>query len=320
MSKLNHYFWNPSEKRLRAGWRLTLQLMLNLGGAIVFVTLVPHTPLNQWPTLVKDAVGYSILLAITLFSVWFAGCFFDRREWHDFGITPTQLVWWQDFGVGAAVGMGLIILLAGIAVALGIIRLELTFTSGIAGLPFPVAILMTLLTYGAVGCFEESARAYQIRNLFEGFADTRLGLRGAAVISVSGAAMLSVMMHSGTPLFLLYVFVSMSILGLFYLLTGRAAMAMGYHVAWDFTLTAVFGIGALLGESEYVGLFTPHLTDLVQTGGDGVEINGVLILMATAVVVLQITSWLPLLGWVYWRTGHVRIRAKMAYPTLRSKD
>jgi membrane protease YdiL (CAAX protease family) len=319
LSTLIHCFWNTSEKRLRAGWRLILQLALNIGGAIVFIVLVvPYTTLNYWPRLAREAVGYPILLLITLFSVWFAGRFLDRRLWRDFGLVLSQRAWWDDFGIGLVVGTVLVVLLIFTAKSLGIIQLKLTLTSGIEGLSFPVAALLSIIGFGAVGFFEELARAYHIRNLFEAFSGTRFHLLGAALIATCGAALVSVVMHSsGMLLFILYVFVSTSIQGLFYLFTGRVALITGYHIAWDFMLATIFGIEALT-QTEHTGLFTSQLTGIVQMSETGVIINNdfPLVLMGLAILVLQVLAWLALLGWVHWRTGGVHIRAEMAQPTL----
>jgi len=319
LSTIIQCFWNTSEKRLRAGWRLVLQLTLNIGGTIVFVTLVvPYTTLNYWPRLAREAVGYPVLLGITLLSVWFAGRFLDRRIWRDFGLVITQRAWWEDFGMGLAVGTVLVGLLIFTAKALGIIQLKLTLTSGIEGMSFPVAALLSIMGFGAVGFFEELARAYHIRNLFEAFSGSRFGLLGAALIATGGAALVSVVMHSGgMPLFILYVFVSTSIQGLFFLFTGRVALITGYHIAWDVTLATIFGIESLT-QTEHTGLFTSQLTGMMQMSETGVIINDYspLVLMGLAVIVLQWLAWLALLGWVHWRTGGVHVRAEMAKPTL----
>jgi membrane protease YdiL (CAAX protease family) len=319
LSTIIHYFWNTSENRLRAGWRLVLQLALNIGGTIVFIAfVVPYTALNYWPRLAREAVGYPILLLITLFSVWFAGRFLDRRLWRDFGLVLSQRAWWEDFGMGLVVGTGLVVLLIFTAKALGIIQLKLTLTSGIEGLSFPVAVLLSIIGFGAVGFFEELARAYHIRNLFEAFSGTRFRLLGAALLATGGAALVSVIMHSGgMPLFILYVFVSTSIQGLFYLFTGRVALITGYHIAWDITLATIFGIEALT-QTEHTGLFTSQLTGMMQMSETGLIINDYfpLALMGLAVIVFQGLAWLALLGWVHWRAGGVHVRAEMAQPTL----
>jgi hypothetical protein len=318
MPQLKDCFWNASENRLRAAWRLAVQIALNVGGAIALTAwVVPHTPLDDWPRLAVEAVGYPALLGITLSSVWFAGRFLDRRAWQDFGLTLRQRAWWMDFGAGFTVGFMLVALVMLAATALGVIRLDLTLTSGIRGLAFPAAVLLAAVAYGSVGFFEELARAYHMRNLFEAFGDTRLGLLGAALVAASGAALVSVAMHAGVVVFILYVFVSMSIQGLFYLLTGRIALITGYHIAWDFTLATVFGIEAL-EQPEYTALLTPRLSELVQVSASGLQVTDPprLVLVGLAVIVLQIAAWLALLGWVRWRTGGIHIRADMARPTL----
>jgi len=317
-NRLHGFFWNATENRLRAGWRLLLQLTLNIGGALFFsLWVVPHTFLNSWPRLAVEAVGYPMLLGITLLSVWLAGRFLDRRAWRDFGLTLSQRVWWEDFGAGCGVGFVLIVLFVLTAMALGIIQLKLSFTSGLPSIVFPIAVLLSLLSYGSVGFFEELARAYQIRNIFEAFSGTRLGLWGAALIATGGAALVSAVMHgSGMPPFILFVFISMSVQGLFYLFTGRTALMSGYHFAWDFTLATVFGIEAL-SQGDYTGLFTPSLTSLVQMNEAGVQIANYLPLglMGVIAIVLQVVAWLVLVGWVHWHSGGVRVRADMARPT-----
>ncbi len=316
---LRRLFWNSSENRLRAGWRLLLQLLLNIGGAMAFsMWVVPHTFLASWSRLAVEAIGYPVLLGMTLVSVWLAGRFLDRRAWADFGLTLNQRVWWKDFGAGFGIGFVLIVLCMAAMAALGIIRLNLTFTSGLPGVGFPLAALLGLLSYSAVGFFEELARAYQMRNLFEALSGTRLGLWGAAVAAAGGAALVSAVMHSGgVPLFILFVVISMSIQGLFYLFTGRTALITGYHIAWDFTLATVFGIEALT-QGEYTGLFTPHLTGAVQIVETGIQIINypLLALTGLTLILLQGMAWLTLLGWVRWRTGSLSVRADMARPTL----
>jgi len=318
VNRLRDLFWNTPENRLRTGWRLMLQLTLNIGATWLFsLWVVPHTFLNSWSRLAVEALGYPVLFGITLLSVWLAGRFLDRRAWRDFGLTLTQRVWWEDFGAGCGVGFVLIASLVLTATALGILQLTLSFTSGIPGATFLVAVLLSLLSYGSVGFFEEFARAYQIRNLFEALSGTRLGLWGAALIATCGAALVSAVMHSaGMPAFILFVFISMSFQGLFYLFTGRTALITGYHFAWDFTLATIFGTEAL-SQGEYTGLFTPSFTNLVQMNESGVQIASYLplVLMGLAAILLQGLAWLVLLGWVHWRRRGVRVRSELARPT-----
>jgi hypothetical protein len=147
------------------------------------------------------------------------------------------------------------------------------------------------------GCrfFEELARAYQIRNLFEGLNGSRLGVWPAALMAVGGAALVSAVMHSssGMPAFILFVFISMAFQGLFYLFTGRTALITGYHFAWDFTLATVFGIEALT-EKDFTGLFTASFSNLVQMNVNGIQIGNYypLVVMGLAGMLFQEFAWL----------------------------
>lgn len=316
---IKKYFWSSSDGRLRTGWRLLLQLTVNIGGVLLFsLCVVPHSFLNSWPRLAVEAVGYPVYLGITLLSVWLAGRFLDRRAWCDFGLNLTHRIWWEDFGAGFGIGFVFIVLCVLTALMLGIIQLKLGFTSGISGVGFPIAVLLSVLSYGAVGFFEELARAYQIRNLFEGLNGSRLGVWPAALMAVGGAALVSAVMHSssGMPAFILFVFISMAFQGLFYLFTGRTALITGYHFAWDFTLATVFCIEALT-EKDFTGLFTASFSNLVQMNVNGIQIGNYypLVVMGLAGMLFQEFAWLALLGWVHWRRGGIRVRTEMATRT-----
>jgi hypothetical protein len=107
-------------------------------------------------------------LGITLLSVWFAVHNLDRRYFSDLGLNLRQKEWWSDFGFGILVG---VIVPTGFVLAarsIGWIRLEVRLSIGSAGTPFALALLLALIAYLCVGIFEEVARAYHLRNLFEG--------------------------------------------------------------------------------------------------------------------------------------------------------
>lgn len=162
-------FWNGDERRLRAGWRLTIQLVLNLGLALVSLRLAaawtgPVFSESPWFSL----VGAALFLGATLLLVWLAGHFLDRRAFADFGLHPGRRSWWADLGAGLAVGSVVPTAAMLLASAVGWVELEWSPTSGMPGPPFLAAVLLSAVGYVCIGLFEETARAYHTRNLLEG--------------------------------------------------------------------------------------------------------------------------------------------------------
>ena len=313
MQSLRRILWNHAEGRLRAGWRLFIQFTSNVGLAVVSLALV-----NRWASPDFDAspvsglVGATLFLGVTLLTVWLAGRFLDRRAFSDFGLHLGQGGWWADLGMGLAVGF---IVPAGfmlLASAAGWVTLELVPTSGIPWISLLGAMLVSAVTYACIGLFEELGRAYHIRNLLEGTYSGPLRPLGSMVVAVVGAALISVAMHRGDAAYLFYVFVAASVLGLFYLLTGRMAIAAGVHMAYDFTLLALFGIGAEAGGAAAT-LFRVQHDPLTRPAGDGLGLTpaGLMLVLGVEVVYL-----LLLRGWVRLHHGRPRLKEGLEAPTL----
>ncbi|MDY7075976.1 MAG: hypothetical protein SXV54_03530, partial [Chloroflexota bacterium] len=245
-------FWNKHEARLRAGWRLAIQITLNIGLAVSLLALAvyfggPLASQSPWSNVMVSLM----FLGVTLLSVWSAGRFLDKRHFSDFGMLLNRRAWWADFAFGLALGSGLPVGLVLIALATGVATLEPVFTSGMTSVPFVVAVLLSALAFTCIGTFEELARAYHVRNLLEGF-NKGVGLKGAMVMAVMGASAVSVLMHRGNTAFLFYVLVSTVVKGLCYLLTSQVAIAMAYHIAWDFVLESMmcFSVLTIVGKDK----------------------------------------------------------------------
>lgn len=247
---MRRIFWNASEGRPRAGWRLALQLLCNLGLAIaLYLALRAATAKLLDPAVWSDLARYAVFLVATVLTVAAAARWLDRRPFADLGLHLAASDWWADLALGLVLAAVPIAALALLARALGWVTIEPALVSGIAGAPWGLGLLVALLQYLCVAFFEELARAYHIRNLFEGTRG-RLGLVGAAVVGAAGAALISVVMHIGPAVFLLFVFLDTAMYALCYLLTGRIAIAAGHHLAWDLLLSTVL-VGQEIVPLEY---------------------------------------------------------------------
>ena len=312
MSFIRNFFWNEAESRLRAGWRLLLLLALNLGLYLVLLSLVSqlNSPAAQSPW--AEAILALLAVGITLFSVWFAGQYLDRRHFSDFGLHLRRKDWWSDFGFGLLIGVGIPIVFGLLCHAVGWIGLELRFPMGINLAPFISAVSILAVAYLCVGIFEESARAYHLRNIFEG--TKKLGLLGAMATALIGASTISLVMHSGNALFLSFVFIATLIKGLSYFLTGRVAIALAQHAAWDFTMGVIFGFG--VQEGSFVDITILHVQYKNAAHGP-LNANEFAPGILLAMLVMELLSLSLILGWIRWRYGRVRLGEELAEPFWR---
>jgi len=213
MSFIKNIFWNGDQHRVRALWRLIGQIILLAlitlpvqGGlgfvAVMFrtsqvgITLSPMTLLES--PLVMTLLTLGIFLAI-LISVWLAGRLLDRRSFADFGLHMNRN-WWTDFGFGLLLGACLMLLIFVIELVAGWLTVEGILVTRNPDVPFLLAILLPLLTFAAVGFYEELfSRGYQLRNMAEGLNWKAIGPRWAIVIATLLSSALFGLMHLGNP-------------------------------------------------------------------------------------------------------------------------
>jgi membrane protease YdiL (CAAX protease family) len=292
-------FWNPQEQRLRAGWRVAIQVLLvgvpmALIGASGFFT-TGQLALKMMVTA----------LPVTAASVFFLGKFVDRRKFSDFGLEIREKVWWQDYAYGSLVGFlsagGMVLALVGVQLA--VVRPA----GGLAEAPlfFLQRFLLSLVAYISIGIFEELLRAYQVRNLAEGLSGARFGITGGVLTSVALAGLWSVLMHASRPEvpFLVYIWVSSGVYGLGFAWTKRAALPMAMHFAWDFTLSSLFQ----LGTTSEPSLFTVTLQEFSGTPFSSLNMFGI---AAKAIGLVLIALW------VFRRQGTLRFGPELTVPTL----
>jgi membrane protease YdiL (CAAX protease family) len=315
MELVKTIFWNEIEARLRAGWRLAIQLLFNIGLVLLITSLLrSHTSSFELNSSWTEVILASIVISVTLFSVWFAGHFLDRRQFSDFGLHLNCTAWWADFAFGLALGIVFPLGLALAGIGAGLVRFEPAFVSGFPGLPFGLAVLLLIFVYLCVGAFEEVARTYHIRNLFEGTV-RGFGSKNAAVVAVIGASTISILMHSGNLTFLAFVLLATMIKGFCYLLTRRVGIALGYHAAWDFVMIAVLGIGSQSGTGGTTAFYIMRSDDAAWASG--INLNELTLPVLLALLGLELGALLLIAGWVRLRYGHVKICEDLAIPTWR---
>jgi membrane protease YdiL (CAAX protease family) len=234
-------FWNARERRLRAGWRLLIQLVLFL--AMLLGLAVVGRALGQGPAAV--ATGTVLYLATGLALAWILARFVDRRRFVDYGFC-LDARWWLDFAFGLTLGAALMtgIFLTQRACGWLTVAAPAVTESGLTAVP---AFLLSLFFYAVVSVNEEFAfRGYQLRNLAEGLAGRWLSPRAAIVIAwvaISGVFGLAHATNDGATAqsTLNLVLTTGGLLGLPFVLTGELAIPIGLHLSWNLFEGTVYG-------------------------------------------------------------------------------
>jgi membrane protease YdiL (CAAX protease family) len=240
MRRLKAIFWNGQEHRLRAGWRLVVQLLLFI---LVQIALgVVSTVLGKRPVSVVAVIALYPMLGAAL--IWFVGRFVDHRRAANYGFHLNS-GWWASFAFGALLGAGLMTgifiteRLAGWIVASAAVPTD----TGFAPL---TGALLSLVFYLTVAWMEEfTFRGYELRNLSEGFVGAWVGPRaaivGALLISSGLFGLLHATNHNATLVSTLNIMLAGVLLALPYVLTGELAVSIGLHLSWNFFQGTVFG-------------------------------------------------------------------------------
>jgi membrane protease YdiL (CAAX protease family) len=341
MTSIRNVFWNSDQRRLRALWRVMGQVFLLIAimigaqiavGTFVLGAVVAGGELNadqlsdpqglqqlimQDPRLMvvlQLSTGVSIIL-----SVWIAGRFLDQRPFADFGFHLDRN-WWVDLGFGMAQGAALMLLIFLIELAVGWITITDTFATRHPEARFLPAILPSLVTFLAVGFYEELfSRGYQLQNLAEGLNWGVIGPRGAIFIATALSSAVFGVLHAmnpnATPISTLYLIIAGCHLATGYLLTGELAIPVGQHITWNFFQGNVFGFpvsGTDFRSATFIRIEQggPQL----WTGGPFGPEAGFIGLAAMIVGVL----WT--IAWVRWRRGEVGLRLSLAQPPERRQE
>lgn len=300
-SRLVLPFWNSTQNRLRAVWRLILQA----------VFLIVCSTIAGIPALLLglnfDSVSVGVVLSAVAFpiSIWFAGRLLDRRPFADFGF-HFSLSWWRQFAFGLALGAVLITGIFVIELLLGWVTIADTFYVVEPNSSFGLAYLLPIIVFVAVGFYEELwSRGYQLTNVAEGL-NGWLGYRAATLIALLLTSALFGFLHASNPnatfISSFNIAVAGIFLGLGFVLTGELAIPIGLHITWNFFQGNVFGfpvsgtstVGATIFRIEQSG-------NALWTGGAFGPEAGILGLVAIGVGCV-LTWW-----YVRWETGRGEI-------------
>lgn len=221
------------------------------------------------------SVQHIMALAIAGFAVYLGFAFFvEQRAASELALPSMG----RELGIGLIIGAGLYATCELILMALGIYRID-----GLNPLSFMVpAIAMALSS----GIFEELL----FRGVLFRSVETWFGSWVALVVSSLVFGLTHLMNPHGTLEGALFIAVEAGILlAAAFMLTRRLWLSMGFHVAWNYTQSAIFS-GIVSGNEASQGLVRSTINgpDLLTGGSFGVESSVLALLLCTTTGIVML--------------------------------
>lgn len=300
LRRVGRVFWNPTEGRVRALWRIVpvTALVLVVPGVVLEVTLGD----SNLPLVFRSLAGNAIYAGITALVLVVWARYVDRRPLAQYGFALDRS-WAYGLALGALVG------LVGWGGALATdlafnwARIEAVLSPGVGDVSGVVAFSAFTIQWAFVAFWEETLfRGLVMRNAIEGLSVPWLSRRAAVVGGLVGSSALFAVLHAGqasSALALGFWLLAGLLLGTAYVSTDQLAIPIGLHFAFDFAVNNVFGLANVRPEAAS----TPMLVRPTFVGPERfVGVSGVVNtawLLGIAAMVLAV---------VQWRRGSLRSR------------
>lgn len=281
-------FWNSSEKRLRAWWRILL--FIGIVGSLTWA--VAMTIIQQLSPFYRSVfTNFWIMLAI-LGTMVLSAYFLDKRPWKDYGISFN----WKEFFSGMLIALLLMGSIIGIQFALGWLELQDRYYVSFTGTPFILVFIGQMFRYLCGSIFEEAfSRAYLLINLIEGLSSKKVSFQQATWLAYLITSALFGILHAFNPnatfLSILNLILIGLLLGLMVLYTGRLSFSIGLHAVWNILQNNMAGF-ANSGKAPNVSLFVFNNTGPeIWTGGEFGPEGGLICTIFTIVGILILGFW-----------------------------
>jgi uncharacterized protein len=298
--------WNPTERRVRAAWRVIVPLVLVLAGVVAAdLVLLQLQPVGHsaGSYLMRGAARVAVVLGVVVVTVRLL----DRRRLGDYGLRGGH-GWWADLLVGAVIGLAMFAASTAAAVAAGWIEVQAVLSPAASGRLW-LPLVAALFNLAGVSLWEELLfRGVMIKNGTEGLSG-RWPVAGAVTVATTISTVVFAVIHvpqhlgAGMPMGSLAVmWVSLgTMLALGYVLTGSLALPLGLHLTINLALQHVFALG---GEFQ---ADAPTILQLEVVGPDRLAGIGGWLQFAAVV-----GGAVALLAWIRWRRGGLRIDPSFA--------
>lgn len=249
---IKNIFINPEEKRLRAGWRLLINLIFLLVFSIIFAIPVV---IAQYFTPIFENIGLIIMNGIPIvLAVFLSRKLIDRKTIRSLGL-PLSRQALIDLLIGFLIAAAQILLIFVIGWKMEWMHFRTVGWYDIGLVQTLIGVFIWLILFAAVGFYEELfSRGYQFQNLEEG-----LNTFWAIVISAGSFGLMHIFNPGASWVSTLGIVLAGLYFAFAYLRTRSLWLAIGLHFGWNFTLGPVFGF-------PVSGLQTARLLRLEVTG------------------------------------------------------
>jgi len=283
--------WNDEQRRLRAPLRAMLPLVVSFIGLAAIISTVRA----QFDHPIREPIELLGLIGVLAGSILISSKLLDRRPLANYGLAIDR-GWLRSFAVGGLIGT---VVNAGtflVALSVGWITV-VDIAGGADELPFLVAMAVTFALTAAAASWEEFVfRGAMLKNVAEG-ADGHVPRWVAVGLALAISAGIFAFMHSGKVTGFGgygYYLLAGLIFGSVYALTGDLGLPIGFHAFYNFSMSAIFGLG--------VSQRSPELF-VLNAGGPTVWIGEEGLLR----VIFAAVGGLLLVGYIRWRDGELGI-------------
>lgn len=297
---MKNYFVNPSDRRLRAGWRILAFVAMFMAFSLLGQALLKayFGGIPKTTTFLRNSIVIIIAAIAATAAVPLARRFLDKKPFASLGLRlNSQSV--KDFVFG--------LLLSGLMAALiffimkisGLIEVTAinwsgeasaeshlsSFASYLASVSLGSLMLLFLMDV-IVGWWEELVfRGYLLQNMIEGLGH---------VIAVVVSCILYGLVHAANPnagllsTGIIMLFGFLRIYG--YLSTKQLWLSMGMHIGWNFFQGPIFGFAASGNETATLIQQTPTGPDWLSGGAFGPE-GSIIVIPIIGLALLMMRWW-----------------------------
>jgi membrane protease YdiL (CAAX protease family) len=306
---IRQFFWNSSENRLRAPFRILLYFFLwILISRVLDWILIP--PLSSlWVSFglgnvnwFEHGVHFVLYFVVVVGVTFFVAHTVDKRSARQLGMQLDR-GWWLELAAGLALGAILMSAIFVLVWMLGWIEVSNLFAVlAPDDIPFGVAFAGAFIVFIIIGVTEELMfRGYVLRNCAEGMHAVGIAPRtavvGAWLLSSALFGFFHILNPGATPASTINLMLAGMMLGLPMVLTARLGMPIGLHIAWNFVQGNIYGFPVSGNDFSRVTVFETLIRGPeLWTGGLFGPEAGVLGLLAILAGSGMIIWWLGRTG------------------------
>jgi membrane protease YdiL (CAAX protease family) len=271
-----------AERRLRAGWRLLLQVLFQIALTLALGTVLILIPGGIFVLLPEPDTGMALVIAqlaqlvtVTL-SVFLARRLLDRRSFVSLGLQRSGRA-----ALDVLTGIGITFVMMGFIFAaewaLGWLDVQgfAWYQESIADVA--AGVLVSLIIFLLVGWNEElMSRGYHLQTIASG-----LTLIWGWIVSSAIFGLLHLANPNASWMAAAGIFLAGLLLGYGYIRTGQLWLSIGLHIGWNFFEGTVFGF-PVSGLSVYTVIRTSVTGPETWTGGAFGPEAGLILLPALA--------------------------------------